>query len=87
MSWSTNSRSLIDTSHDLSAMERHILEKLLLWKDSVTSVSELRGKKATALRDGWNNSEPIRETSLFNSIFKKLEEQVAQRLLAEKMGH
>jgi hypothetical protein len=77
----------IDTSHDLSAPERHILQKLLLWKDLAVSVEEFRCKKEQALVEGWNNSGPIRESRVLGSIIRDLEETVAQRLLAEKMGH
>ncbi len=83
----TKSGASVDTSRDLSAPERHILQKLLLWKDLAASVEEFRGKKEQALRDGWNNSGPIRESRALGSIIRDLEETVAQRLLAEKMGH
>ena len=83
----TKSGVAIDTGKDLSAPERHILQKLLLWKDLAASVEEFRGKKEQALQDGWNNSGPIRESRALSSIVRDLEEKVAQRLLAEKMGH
>jgi hypothetical protein len=83
----TKSGVSIDTAKDLSAPERHILQKLLLWKDLAASVEEFRGKKEQALQDGWNNSGPIREGRALSIIVRDLEENVAQRLLAEKMGH
>ena len=83
----TKSGVAIDTAKDLSAPERHILQKLLLWKDLAASVEEFQGKKEQALRDGWNNSGPIQESRTLSSIFRDLEEKLAQRLLAEKMGH
>ena len=83
----TKSGVAIDTAKDLSAPERHILQKLLLWKDLAVSVEEFRGKKEQALQDGWNNSGPIREGRALSIIVRDLEENVAQRLLAEKMGH
>jgi hypothetical protein len=76
-----------DTSPELSAPERRILQELMLWKDLVASVEEFRGKKEQALRDGWNNSGPIRESRALSSIVQDIEEKVAQRLLAEQMGH
>ena len=83
----TRSGGEVDTSRDLSAPERHILQKLMLWKDLAGSVEEFRGKKEQALRDGWNDSGPVRESRALSSIIRDLEENVAQRLLAEKMGH
>jgi hypothetical protein len=83
----TKSGVAIDTAQDLSPPERHILQKLLLWKDLAASVEEFRGKKEQALLDGWNNSGPIQESRILSSIVRDLEEKVAQRLLAEKMGH
>ena len=81
------SGAAVDMSKDLSAPERHILQKLLLWKDMVASVEEFRGKKEEALRAGWNNSGPIRESQVLSGIVRDLEGNVVQRLLAEKMGH
>ena len=51
------------------------------------SVEEFRRKKEQALPEGWNNSGPIRESRALSSIVRDLEEKLAQRLLAEKMGH
>lgn len=83
----TKSGFSVDTSKDLSAAERHILQKLMLWKDLAGSVEEFRGKKEQALLDGWNDSGPIRESRALGSIVRDLEENVAQRLLGEQMGH
>ena len=83
----TQSGAAVDTGKDLSAPERHILQKLLLWKDLAVSVEEFRGKKEQALREGWNDSGPVRESRALGSIVRDLEEKVAQRLLAEKMGN
>lgn len=77
----------VDTNRDLSGPERHILQKLLLWKDFAASVEEFRTKKEQALAAGWNNSGPIRESRVLGSIVRDLEEKLAQRLLAEKMGN
>jgi hypothetical protein len=77
----------VDTDRELSAAERHILQQLLLWKDVAASVEEFRTKKGQALLEGWNNSGPIRESRALGSIVRDLEEKLAQRLLAEKMGN
>jgi hypothetical protein len=83
----TTSDVVVDTNKELSGPERHILQKLLLLKDYAASVEEFRAKKAKALSDGWNNSGPIRESRVLSSIVRDLEEKLAQRLLAEKMGN
>jgi hypothetical protein len=87
MLMTTKSGAAIDTGKELAAPERHILQKLLLWKDLAASVEEFRGKKEQALRDGWNNSGPVRESRALGDILRDLEEKIVQRLLAEKMGH
>lgn len=84
---STPSNPGTETSLELSSPEHHILQQLLLWKESVASVEEFRRKKAEALRQGWNGSGPIRESQVLSGIVRDLEEKLAQRLLAEKMGH
>ena len=73
-----------DTERDFSDAERHILQKLLIWKEMAASVEEFRGKKQEALLAGWSNSGPIRESRAMKSITKDLEEQVALRLQAAK---
>jgi hypothetical protein len=83
----TSSDVVVDMDRDLSAAERQILQQLLLWKDHVGSVEEFRGKKEQALLEGWDGSGPIRESRVLSSMVRDLEEKLAQRLLAEKMGH
>jgi hypothetical protein len=83
----TSSDVVVDTNRDLSVAERHILQQLLLWKDYAASVEEFRTKKERALTEGWDGSGPIRESRVLGIIVRELEEKLAQRLLAEKMGH
>ena len=78
---------MADTDRDLSGPERQILEQLRLWKDHLGSVEEFRAKKAQALAAGWHGSGPIRESRVLSILVGDLEEKLAQRLLAEKMGH
>jgi hypothetical protein len=78
---------VVETGGQLDGTERHILEQLVLWKDYVGSVAEFRARKERALADGWNGSGPIRESRALSSRVRDLEEKLAQRLLAEKMGH
>jgi hypothetical protein len=73
-----------DTERDLTAPERHILQKLFLWKSMASSVEEFRGKKEEAFRKGWNLSGPIQESDAMRAITGDLEEKVALRLSQEK---
>jgi hypothetical protein len=76
-----------ESAQELSASERHVLQQLWLWKDIAGSVQEFRHKKEQALADGFDNSGPIQESQVLGSMVRDLEEKLAQRLLAEKMGH
>lgn len=72
---------------ELNAAEQHVLQQLRLWKDHVGSVAEFRSRKEQALLEGWNGSGPIRESQVLRTAARDLEEKLAQRLLAEKLGH
>ena len=84
MIYTTKRGESFDTEKDLSAPERHILQKLFIWKDFASSVEEFRSKKQEALRKGWNNSGPIQESRAMKSITRDLEEQVPLRLKADR---
>jgi hypothetical protein len=73
-----------DTETDLTAQERHVLQKLFLWKSMAFSVEEFRKKKEEALQKGWNLSGPIRESDALRAIVGDLEEKVILRLREEK---
>jgi len=73
-----------DTETDLTAQERHVLQKLFLWKSMASSVEEFRKKKEEALHKGWNGSGPIRESDALRAIVRDLEEKVTLRLREEK---
>ena len=73
-----------DTETDLTAQERHVLQKLFLWKSMASSVEEFRNKKEEALHKGWNGSGPIRESDALRAIVRDLEEKVTLRLREEK---
>ena len=75
-----------DLEKDFSSPERHILQKLLLWKDMAVSVDEFRLKKQEALRKGWGDSGPIQASRNLESITRDFEEQVALRIRAAKPG-
>jgi hypothetical protein len=69
-----------DTEKDLTAPERHILQKLFLWESMAPSVEEFAKQAAIALRKGWNNSGPITKTQAFKRIIKSLEKKVESRI-------
>jgi hypothetical protein len=69
-----------DTETDLTAPERHILQKLFLWGSMASSLQQFREKKEEALRRGWNNSGPIQESMTLKVIIRDLENKVSRRL-------
>jgi hypothetical protein len=69
-----------DTETDLTAPERHVLQKLFLWKTMASSIEVFREKKEQALVKGWNNSGPIRETPNLKDIIKDIEQKLVLRL-------
>ena len=76
----TNSGQTFDTNKDLTAPERHILQKLFLWESMSSSLEEFREKKKVALSKGWNNSGPVPESNALRDIVRHLEEKVSLRL-------
>lgn len=82
----TRDGKTIDTETDLTAVERHILQKLFLWKSMADSLDQFREKKAQALLKGWNNSGPISEGQNLRTIILDLEKSVVARLKEEHAG-
>jgi len=80
----TRTGQSFDTEIDLTATERHILQKLFLWKSMASSIDEFRKKKEDAFQKGWNLSGQVRESDAMKAITKDLEEKVTLRLLQEK---
>jgi hypothetical protein len=80
----TKNGESIDTQSDLTAPERHILQKLFLWKSMASSLEEFRSKKEEALQRGWNQSGPVAESRALKAIVEDLEEKVVRRLREEK---
>ena len=76
----TKNGESFDTETDLTAPERHVLQKLFLWEAMASSLQEFREKKEKAIFKGWNNSGPIAESTALKSIVKELEQKVALRL-------
>ncbi len=82
MIFTTHKGEVFDLEKDFSSAERHILQKLLLWKDLASSVEEFRAKKQEALHKGWGDSGPVPESRKLQSLTQDLEEQVTARLRA-----
>ena len=87
MIYTTQKGETFDLEQDFSSPERHILQKLLLWKDLAQSVEQFRAKKQEALRKGWGDSGPVQESRNLQSLTSDLEEQVAARLLAQRRSY
>lgn len=86
MLYTTQKGETFDLEKDFSSPERHILQKLLLWKDLAASVEEFRAKKQEALHKGWGDSGPVPESRNLQSLTQDLEAQVAWRLRREKLN-
>jgi len=76
----TTSGQRFDTDRDLTAGERHVLQKLFLWEAMASSLEEFREKKKAALSKGWNNSGPVDQSEALKKIILDLETKVALRL-------
>lgn len=84
MIYATQKGESFDLERDFSSPERHILQKLLLWKDLAGSVAEFRAKKQEALGKGWSDSGPVEESKNMQGLTKDLEDRVALRVRASK---
>ena len=84
MIYTTQRGETFDLEKDFSSAERHVLQKLLLWRDLAVSVEEFRAKKQEALRKGWGDSGPVQESRNLQTLTRDLEDRVARRLRAEK---
>ena len=80
----TKNGESFDTENDLTPPERHILQKLFLWKSMATTLQQFRKKKEEALQKGWNNSGPVSESLAIRKITADLEEMVLIRLNTEE---
>jgi hypothetical protein len=76
----TTNTQVFDTGRDLTAEERHVLQKLFAWESMAKSVDQFREKKREALLKGWNNSGPVTESEAFKSIVLDMERKVIARL-------
>lgn len=76
----TKNGKRFDTDRDLTAPERHILQKLFAWEAVAESILQFREKKKKALGDGWNGSGPVSAGPALKSICKDMGKKVAARL-------
>ena len=76
----TRDGKTFDPQIDLTAPERHILQKLFLWESMAFSLNQFREKKDEALYKGWNNSGPVHESMALKTIIQDLERKVIERL-------
>lgn len=70
----------IDTETDLSAAERHIVQKLIIWKTIVDSNHAFDEKIHAALSAGWNNSGPVKASPTLLTILSKFTKEVELRV-------
>ena len=80
MIFKTGDGESFDMQTDLTAPERHILQKLFLWETMASSIQEFGEKKDMALAAGWNHSGPINESPALKNIIAELEIKVLERL-------
>ena len=83
MIYTTRTGETFDLEKDFSSAERHVLQKLLLWKDMAASLEEWRRKKQEALAKGWGDSGPIPESRAMKILTRDLEDQVARSIRVE----
>jgi hypothetical protein len=86
MIYTTQRGESFDLQKDFSSPERHILQKLFIWKDMAASVDEFRLKTQEALGKGWGDSGPIQASRNLESITRDFEAQVALRIRGAKPG-
>jgi hypothetical protein len=86
MIYTTQRGEVFDLEKDFSSPERHILQKLFIWKDMAASVDEFKRKKHEALRAGWGESGPIQASRNLESITRDFEAQVARRIRGTDPG-
>lgn len=86
MIYTTQRGETFDLEKDFSSPERHILQKLFIWKDMAASLEEFRLQKQEALQRGWGDSGPVQASRNLDSITRDFEAQVALRVRALQPG-
>ena len=74
-----------DTDEDLTAPERHILQKLFAWEAMAKSLEEFKQKKKEALEKGWNNSGAVKESPALKAIIGEMQKKVVTRLSEKRI--
>jgi hypothetical protein len=82
----TSEGQSFDTQKDLTATERHILQKLLLWESMAPTVEEFDRKRDLALEKGWNQSGPVDESPSMKCIVAELRRRLTCRLVERQTG-
>jgi hypothetical protein len=75
-----NSGKTFDTDKDLTAPERHILQKLFAWEAMAGTLDQFKEKKIQAYTRGWNNSGPVKPGKALSAIVSDMEQKVRKRL-------
>lgn len=70
----------INTEKDLTAAERHIVQKLYAWQSVVNSTEAFQEKIRKAFDSGWNNSGPVIRRDIMQQIVADLEKAVISRV-------
>ncbi len=70
----------INTEKELTAEERHIVQKLYAWQSLVDSLDAFREKVRQAFDSGWNNSGPVARRDIMQQIVADLEKAVIERV-------
>jgi hypothetical protein len=76
----TETGQSFDTDRDLTAPERHVLQKLFAWGSLASGLQQFREKRDEALQKGWNNSGPVRQSAALNAIIRDLERKLVSRI-------
>jgi len=82
----TSEGQSFDTQRDLTATERHILQKLFFWESMAATVEEFDRKRDLALQKGWNQSGPVDESPSMKSIITELRRRLTHRLGERQTG-
>jgi hypothetical protein len=69
-----------DTDRDLSAAERHVLQKIMNWRDLATSLDQFRDARDRALAAGWDGAGPVRPGAALQKLIAHCEAQLRERL-------
>jgi hypothetical protein len=83
----TSEGKAFDTQRDLTAIERHILQKLFFWESMASTLEEFDRKRDLALQKGWNESGPVDESPSMKCIIAELRNRLTHRLGERQTGN